>query len=292
MPFRFPGHWFDAAIGLHYNRFRYYDPVLGRYLQPDPLGTAGGRNLYAYSANPLKEVDVRGDCPTDGTATEKPATTEGGDPAAGPSLISGGGRTNHHAQRIAELLKSGRTGVRQNRSVQVIEHDDGTVSVGLSGKDPERQADAERVVDALNRQERAAGRGRTYRTSDGPVETSDLNTGMSGGVPPGQCSEAQAARAAGQHAPNSPPRNHQTVWSDPGGCPERHRMPGDPTTGVGDAPVQQMCPCRTCRGNADNYERTAGGDGAPSPTDTTTPHELPAMDPADHSGAYDPGDDE
>ena len=57
---RFPGHYFDAELGLHYNRFRYYHPVWGRYLQCDPWGTAGGFNLYAYRTNPLLSVDVRG----------------------------------------------------------------------------------------------------------------------------------------------------------------------------------------------------------------------------------------
>ena len=57
---RFPGHYFDAATGLHYNRFRYYDPALGRYVQSDPLGLPGGMNVYAYLANPLVRVDVRG----------------------------------------------------------------------------------------------------------------------------------------------------------------------------------------------------------------------------------------
>ncbi len=57
---RMPGHYFDAETGLHYNRFRYYDPLIGRYLQSDPLGLAGGINLYAYNANPLTQVDIVG----------------------------------------------------------------------------------------------------------------------------------------------------------------------------------------------------------------------------------------
>ena len=57
---RFPGHYFDPELGLHYNRFRYYDPALGRYIQSDPWGIAGGFNLYAYRSNPLLQVDVRG----------------------------------------------------------------------------------------------------------------------------------------------------------------------------------------------------------------------------------------
>jgi RHS repeat-associated protein len=61
---RAPGHYADAETGLHYNRFRYYDPRLGRYLQPDPIGLAGGLNLFAYTTQPLNHVDLRGTCPT------------------------------------------------------------------------------------------------------------------------------------------------------------------------------------------------------------------------------------
>ncbi len=57
---RFPGHFHDPGTGLHYNRFRSYSPELGRYLQPDPIGIAGGLNLYAYPTSPLTKVDVRG----------------------------------------------------------------------------------------------------------------------------------------------------------------------------------------------------------------------------------------
>ncbi|KAG8154560.1 RHS repeat-associated core domain-containing protein [Burkholderia catarinensis] len=57
---RFPGHYHDAETGLHYNRFRSYNPVLGRYLQSDPAGQSGGINLYAYATNPLVSVDVLG----------------------------------------------------------------------------------------------------------------------------------------------------------------------------------------------------------------------------------------
>jgi RHS repeat-associated protein len=64
VPLRWPGHYFDEATGLHYNRFRYYSPELGRYLQSDPVGIGAGLNLYAYPANPLVVVDVRGEaCP-------------------------------------------------------------------------------------------------------------------------------------------------------------------------------------------------------------------------------------
>lgn len=60
MPLRFPGHYHDAETGLHYNRFRYYSPELGRYLQSDPAGQVGGINVYAYPVDPLVDVDIDG----------------------------------------------------------------------------------------------------------------------------------------------------------------------------------------------------------------------------------------
>lgn len=44
-PLRFPGQYADSETGLHYNNQRYYDPVSGAYLSPDPLGLAPASNL-------------------------------------------------------------------------------------------------------------------------------------------------------------------------------------------------------------------------------------------------------
>lgn len=39
---------------------RYYDPDCGRFTQPDPIGLAGGLNLYQYAPNPLTWIDPWG----------------------------------------------------------------------------------------------------------------------------------------------------------------------------------------------------------------------------------------
>jgi RHS repeat-associated protein len=57
---RFQGQYFDAETGLHYNRFRYYSPEVGRFVSNDPIGLLGGENLYAYAPNPIMWVDPLG----------------------------------------------------------------------------------------------------------------------------------------------------------------------------------------------------------------------------------------
>ncbi|WP_198414546.1 RHS repeat domain-containing protein [Chromobacterium phragmitis] len=59
-PFRFQGQYHDDESGLHYNRHRYYDPEIGRFISKDIIGLAGGINLYQYANNPLKWIDPLG----------------------------------------------------------------------------------------------------------------------------------------------------------------------------------------------------------------------------------------
>jgi RHS repeat-associated protein len=59
-PFRYTARD-DDGTRLYYYRARYYHPGLGRFISEDPIGLAGGLNLYAYvGGNPLSYVDPLG----------------------------------------------------------------------------------------------------------------------------------------------------------------------------------------------------------------------------------------
>ena len=65
----YPGQWHDQEAGLYQNWHRDYDPTLGRYIQTDPIGLAGGTNLYAYvDGNPVNAVDPTGEFGVPGAA--------------------------------------------------------------------------------------------------------------------------------------------------------------------------------------------------------------------------------
>ncbi len=64
---RYTGQRWEANLGLYDYRARFYDPALGRFLQPDPVVPQAGDplslNRYAYARlNPLRYVDPTGHC--------------------------------------------------------------------------------------------------------------------------------------------------------------------------------------------------------------------------------------
>ncbi|MBK7786822.1 MAG: RHS repeat-associated core domain-containing protein [Gemmatimonadetes bacterium] len=59
--YHFAGREYDSESGLYYMRARYYDPALGRWISEDPIGIAGGLNVYAYAGNdPVNLTDPSG----------------------------------------------------------------------------------------------------------------------------------------------------------------------------------------------------------------------------------------
>ena len=57
----FPGQSLDAESGLWHNGFRDYEASLGRYVQSDPIGLAGGVSTYGYAkGSPVILTDLLG----------------------------------------------------------------------------------------------------------------------------------------------------------------------------------------------------------------------------------------
>ncbi|MGI5869044.1 MAG: RHS repeat-associated core domain-containing protein, partial [Kiritimatiellia bacterium] len=58
---RFSTKYFDAETGLYYYGYRFYDPVLHRWLNRDPIEEKGGLNLYVFCKNsPYNLFDILG----------------------------------------------------------------------------------------------------------------------------------------------------------------------------------------------------------------------------------------
>jgi RHS repeat-associated protein len=102
---RFPGQYYDRETGLHYNYFRDYDPSTGRYPQADPVGIAGGLNVYAYGLNnPLTYTDPLGLDPFGSNS----AGTGGFTPAPTPFdvFVPGTSANNAFVQSVYQMGKA------------------------------------------------------------------------------------------------------------------------------------------------------------------------------------------
>ncbi|MCX2962452.1 RHS repeat domain-containing protein, partial [Rodentibacter caecimuris] len=59
-PFRLQNQYIDQETGLHYNFQRYYEPITGRFISQDPIGLAGGNNLYRFEGTVQNQIDPLG----------------------------------------------------------------------------------------------------------------------------------------------------------------------------------------------------------------------------------------
>ena len=99
---RFQGQWHDVETGLHYNRFRYYDPDCGRFVSQDPIGLLGGYNLYQYSPNPITWIDPMG--LAGARSTQTGSNLPGGSENGLSTTEGGGGITNPAVQRAYDRV--------------------------------------------------------------------------------------------------------------------------------------------------------------------------------------------
>ncbi len=61
---RGPNNTPSDVVGLYYMRGRWYDPQAGRFIQEDPLGLAGGVNVYLFAGDdPINGRDPSGELP-------------------------------------------------------------------------------------------------------------------------------------------------------------------------------------------------------------------------------------
>jgi RHS repeat-associated protein len=111
--------WFGGLIpgktdgsGLQYMRNRYYDPKTGRFTQQDPIGLAGGMNLYGFaSGDPVNFSDPFGLCPMELTGRpclgpmDGPLTLRSdGNPRVGQfGMVRDGGQRAHQGVDIHGL---------------------------------------------------------------------------------------------------------------------------------------------------------------------------------------------
>jgi RHS repeat-associated protein len=82
-PFLYTGQELDTELGMYHLRARHYSPTLSRFIARDPIGYAGGSNLYAYcNGDPINASDpsgLQGDCDTWKVRTSADAKIENGD---------------------------------------------------------------------------------------------------------------------------------------------------------------------------------------------------------------------
>ena len=101
-PLRMQGQYYDQETGLCYNRHRYFDPNICSFISQDPIGLAGGENVYAYAPNVWGWVDPLGlACENSaGTATVHWHDNRGPGNAFGHYSVetSTGGKTIHTHQ--------------------------------------------------------------------------------------------------------------------------------------------------------------------------------------------------
>ena len=67
-PLRYRGYYYDVELEMYYLQSRYYDPMVGRFINADDVallgasGTALGYNLFSYCENkPISRIDCGGE---------------------------------------------------------------------------------------------------------------------------------------------------------------------------------------------------------------------------------------
>ncbi|NJL72165.1 MAG: RHS repeat-associated core domain-containing protein [Candidatus Competibacteraceae bacterium] len=106
----------DAATGLINNRARTLNPILGRFMQRDPLGYVDGPSTYqAYHASPLIHTDPSGMVGLeDGIILQQQHERERGGNRGGNATACCGGTSFNPRTHCCEADSAGQRGVLQS----------------------------------------------------------------------------------------------------------------------------------------------------------------------------------
>lgn len=116
--YRFSSKETHAQSGLYYYGFRFYDPNLQRWLNQDPIGEAGGINLYAFvESDPIDWFD------TDGLSKGRPGRTgrsgrRGGGVGGGGRVSPSGPNGTYTSRDLREELARQRDLSRMERELE------------------------------------------------------------------------------------------------------------------------------------------------------------------------------
>ncbi len=161
--FRWRDSLYFSAYGLYHLDRRFYNPSLGRFLQPDPIGQKGGINLYAYCQNdPINRSDPSGltNAPT--------AEVENGPQPAG--------RPSHTPLDVGNLADAGYRW--DPSSGDWVEGGRGQTSVIADGRDDGRDANNIDTHNAGAGDNTSGNRGSGNGRGDGPGAGEQFASGV------------------------------------------------------------------------------------------------------------------
>jgi RHS repeat-associated protein len=249
-PSRLQGQYYDAETGLHYNFHRHYDPCLGDYTAPDPIGVEGGCHFYAYPRNPFRWNDPFGlscpdhkdDKPQDPNEPKKDANSSKPQEATAaledrPKNTSPG--TPDASERVNGLIDKGTIVIHGDDDFQAgVRSDLETIAATGTG-----EGLLQRIERGFDNDDRNVVRIGKQKDGLGPNGTPDglgayADLGKGGGAPTdikyqpgnddplglgwkGSPSDAQLTHELGHAANNSEGTNRSltVLQNDPQGCP-------------------------------------------------------------------------
>ena len=132
---RFQGQWHDVETGLHYNRFRYYDPEVGRFIHQDPIGLLGGVNLYQYAPNPISWIDPLGLAGRGANGVVRGPKIPGGEQLGRSKAAGGKGITNPAVQQVYDEVPPEKRSLYHGKCVEGEALSDAANKAGVRTKE-------------------------------------------------------------------------------------------------------------------------------------------------------------